>query len=30
MSRALFRPARKGGQAVRVLIRQAIDYSLTR
>ncbi len=29
MSRALFRPARKGGQAVRVLVRQAIDYSLT-
>ena len=29
MSRALFRPARKGGHAVRVLVRQAIDYSLT-
>lgn len=29
MTRALFRPARKGGKAVRVLVRQAIDYSLT-
>ena len=29
MTRALFRPARKGGQPVRVLVRQAIDYSLT-
>lgn len=29
MTRALFRPARKGGRAVRVLVRQAIDYSLT-
>jgi protein TonB len=30
MIRALFRPARKGGKAVRVLVRQAIDYSLAR
>ena len=30
MAGALFRPARKGGQTVRVLVRQAIDYSLTR
>jgi TonB family protein len=29
MSRALFRPARKDGKVVRVLVRQAIDYSLT-
>ena len=29
MARALFRPARKTGKAVRVLVRQAIDYSLT-
>ena len=29
MVRALFRPARKGGKAVRVQVRQAIDYSLT-
>ena len=29
MTRALFRPARKDGKAVRVLVRQAIDYSLT-
>ncbi len=29
MTRALFRPARKDGRAVRVLVRQAIDYSLT-
>ena len=29
MARALFRPARKDGKAVRVLVRQAIDYSLT-
>jgi TonB family protein len=30
MTRALFRPARKDGKPVRVLVRQAIDYSLTR
>jgi protein TonB len=29
MTRALFRPARKDGKPVRVLVRQAIDYSLT-
>ena len=29
IARALFRPARKSGRAVRVLIRQALDYSLT-
>lgn len=29
MERALFRPAQKGGQAVRVLVVQALDYSLT-
>ena len=30
MSKALFRPARRNGQAVRVLVTQALDYSLTR
>ena len=30
MTRALFRPARKSGQPVRVLVTQALDYSLTR
>src|SRR5262245_38071997 len=29
LSEALFRPARKGGQAVRVLVRQVIDFTLT-
>lgn len=29
ITKALFRPARKNGQAVRVLITQAIDYSLS-
>ncbi|HET9707001.1 MAG TPA: energy transducer TonB [Gemmatimonadales bacterium] len=29
MAQALFRPARKGGNAVRVLVRQAIDFSLS-
>ncbi len=29
MAKALFRPARKNGQPVRVLVTQALDYSLT-
>lgn len=29
LSEALFRPARKGGQAVRVQVRQVIDFTLT-
>lgn len=30
MARALFRPARNNGRAVRVLVTQALDYTLTR